>query len=236
MTRGLYTIVRSYLSSRGIGFALAAAVAAALPATAMARDNDHRGPARDRDLREHRDHDVHQFRDRDSHEDYDHADGHVGIGIRVGSPTAVYEQAQVWVPPVYRTVTEQQWIPATYRTVIDHVWVEPVVQHQSERVWVPDRYEDRIVIRHEYGHEVQTHERVLVERGHYANVDQDVVITPGHYEAHPQQELVCNGHWETVTHQELVTPGHFEPVRTVVVTPREHDSGFSLNLRLPIKF
>ena len=119
----------------------------------------------------------------------------IGIDIHAGPtiervpapppPPVAYEEraVQVWVEPVYRTVTDRQWVPATYRTV-------------SDRVLVPERCEYRDVVRYERGWR-----RVYRER---------VVVQPARYEIVQRQELVCDGHWENVTRQELVAPGHYE--------------------------
>ncbi len=195
---------------------LAAAATAALPTAAKA---DHRDFRRD------------EWRhDRDWHHD-DH--GHFDIRIGDGElcPPPVYQE-QVWVAPVYRTVTQQVWVPASYATVVDHVWVDPVVQRTTEHTWVPDRYELRDVTRWENGQRVTTKENVLVEAGHYADVPHDVVVTPGHYEDRPRQQLV-DAHYETVTRQEVVVPGHYEVVSRVAAAP-VHRDGFSVGLRIPI--
>ena len=110
-------------------------------------------------------------------------------------PATAYEerQVQVWVEPVYRTVSARQWVPAFYRTVV-------------ERVLVPERCEYRDVVRFEHGWR-----RVHRER---------VVVQPARYEDVSRQELVCAGHWETTTRQEQVTPGYYETrIERVPVAP-----------------
>ena len=110
-------------------------------------------------------------------------------------PPVAYEerQVQVWIEPVYRTVTDRQWVPAVYRTV-------------TERVLVPERCEYREVVRYEHGWRRVYREPVVVQPAHYADVQ--------------RQQLVCDGHWENVTRQELVTPGHYETrIERVPVVP-----------------
>jgi len=200
--------------NRFLAGGIVAAAVAALPAAANAGYRD-------------------WHRDGWRHDDHDH--GHFDIRIGGGDygtcPPPVYQE-QVWVAPVYRTVTQQVWVPATSTTVVDHVWVEPVVQRTTEHTWVPDRYELRDVTRWENGRQVTCKENVLVEAGHYADVPHDVVITPGHYEDRPRQQFV-DAHYETVTRQEVVVPGHYELIDRVAAAPVQRD-GFSLGVRIPI--
>jgi hypothetical protein len=146
-------------------------------------------------------------------------------------------QTQVWVEPVYRTVSERQWVPATYRTVSDRVWVEPVVRNDCARVLVADRYEWRDVVHYEYGYRRVIRERVLVEPAHYVDQPQTAVVTPGHYEDVQRQELVCDGHWETVERQELVYPGHWETRQMLAERPFAADNhgGLSVEVHLPLR-
>ena len=165
MTSLMKNVVGSLIGKAGLRTALAAATLGVMPAAALAGHHDgglrigidiHAGPTIER--------------------------------VRVPAPPpppTVYEdrQVQVWVEPVYRTVTDRQWVPPVYRTV-------------SERVLVPERCEYRDVVCYERGRRQIYRERVVVE--------------PARYQAVQRQELVCDGHWETFTHQELVSPGHYE--------------------------
>jgi hypothetical protein len=136
---------------------------------------------------------------------------------------SVYEdrQIQVWVEPVYRTVTDTHWVEPVYQTTTERVWCPPVTKTVTDHVWVPDRYEDHRVTHYgPYGPRV-TFEHVFVP-GHYEDRAHDVVITPGHYDDVQHQVLVTPGHWETGQRQELVTPGHYETRTEHVLVERSH--------------
>ena len=233
MIRNLTTVAKSRLMAA----ALSAAVLGAVPSTSLAEHwgND-RGPAPAyRGRVESRD----GYDNRNDRRD-DHGGGR--IDIHLGGPTwdrpPVIEErtAQVWVEPVYRTVSERVWVPAEYRTVTDRVWREPVVQRVRQNVWVPDRYEDRDIGRWEHGRRVIVRERVLVAPGHYELRNCDVVVVPGHYEDITRQELVCDGHWAMVNREELICPGHWETrVERVAVGPR-HDDSARIDLKIPIRW
>ena len=159
------------------------------------------------------------------------ADPHGGINVDVDirsshrhydGPT-IYEDRpmQVWVEPVYRTVSERQWIAPVYRTVVDHVWCPPVTKTVTERIWCPDRYEDRRVTHYgPHGPRV-TYEHQLIP-AHYEDRSHEVVVTPGHYDDVQRQELVSEDHWGIVDRQECVTPGHYETHMERVAIERSH--------------
>jgi hypothetical protein len=182
--------------------------------------------------------------------DRDHGSGRVDIRIGGGTfapcpppapiclpPPPVCEQ-RVWVPAVYRTVTEQKWVEPVYRTVYDRVWIEPVTRTEYERAWVADRYEWRNIDHVANGRRYTSRECVLVEAAHWADVPHTVEITPGRYEDRPRQELVCAGHFETCAHEELVCAGHYETRPVIVAAPppvrRYDDSHFSIGVRFPL--
>lgn len=103
----------------------------------------------------------------------------------------------VWVPPVYRTVSDWVWRDGHYQTV-------------TQRVWVPDQYGWRTVCYWENGRWVQRQEWVL--------------ISPGHYETRTNRVWIEGG-WRWETRQELVTPGRWEwrgytPPPVVIPQPR----------------
>jgi len=209
-----------FRSSITVKAVLALAVVSAVPTLAHAGRFD-RDDRFDRGQRyEHRD-------DRDADR---HADVHLDVRDRGydSHPVLIERPIQVWVEPVYRTVTDRQWVAPVYRTVIDRVWVEPTCQKLTERVWVPDRYEERqVTCRGRV-----TRQRVLVACAHWEARIRDV-ITPGHYQDFPRQELVCDGHWETVTRQELVTPAHYEPCpREVIVERPRQDSHARIDIHV----
>lgn len=150
---------------------------------------------------------------------YDRHDGrggkhtHVDVDIRIGGhdrrgpehcePRYEERQVRVWVPPVYRTVTDRKWCPPVYRT-------------ECERVWVPDRWEYREVRhRDRYGRLVVCQERVLVCAGHYETRDRQVCVSDGRWETCERQELVCEGRWEYRTERVRVADAEVEPWRVV---------------------
>lgn len=219
---------------------LAAAVFAALPATAAVAE--HRGYDRGERYR-------HDSRDRGRDHDRDH--GRPGIGISLGArtdgpviecpppPRVVHER--VYVEPVYRIVTERKWVEPVYRTVTDRVWVEPVVKQIADRKWVPDRYEWRDVVYHDhYGRRRCERQYVLVERGHFVDCTRTVEIATGHWDTCTRQELVCPGKWETCERQELVAAGYWttrEVLFEAAPAPRPvryESSHASMNLRFPL--
>jgi hypothetical protein len=151
-----------------------------------------------------------------------HAGTHVDVQVRIGTPRpapvarewvpAVYEQrpVQVWVEPTYQTVANRVWVEPVYRTLGERVWREPVVRQETEQVWVPDRWEDRVVVRHVRWWRSEVRERVLVQPAHYELRTRDVEVVPGHWDTIDYQELLTPGHWDTAQTQVLLTPGHYE--------------------------
>lgn len=250
------------MKSRSIRAALVAAALAGVPSAALAGHDRDRDDDRGRDRRDWRDGRSYDRggryeRDRDD----DRWRGGVGISSRTGSgycpppapicpppprpivicPPPVVEQ-RVWVPAVYRAVTDRRWVEPVYRTVVDRVWVEPVVQRVADRVWVPEKYEYRDAIVNGR----PERQLVMVEPGHYADgPPRDVVVTPGHYEDRGRQEQVCAGRWETVTREELVSPAHWEvrpvlavaaPVAAPCPPPARQASHARIDVRLPMRW
>ena len=142
--------------------ALAAAGGLAAPTSALAGDR----PRVDVDLNI-------RLGDRGHDHDHDHYDRGRGGPERV------------WVPAVYRTVSDRQWCPPAYETRCERVWVEPVFQVRETRVY--DRYCNRWVVRTE---------RVCVSEGRWTEVPRQVCVREGHWDYVTRQELACEGHWE----------------------------------------
>jgi len=170
--------------------------------------------------------------------------GHRGMDIdidiasrhrHVDPPICEDRPVQVWVEPVYRTMTDRHWCEPVYRTMTERVWCPPVTRTVTERIWVPERHEDRRVTHYgAYGPRV-TYERVCVP-AHYEDRTHDVVIAPGHYDDVQHRELVSEGRWEIGERQELVCAGHYETRIERVEIERSHVDEHSLGriaLRLP---
>ena len=220
-------------TARRVGLAVIIAAAAfAAPTTALADRDDHRPDrARYEDRRDDRNRNWHD------------GGGRFDINVRTAPrfearPIVVAPpQPQVWVAPVYRTVTENVWVEPTYRTVTDRVWREPVVQRTTQRVLVPDRYDwANVPHRDAYGRTYTVREWALVEPEHYVDQPQDVVVAPGHWEDVPRQELVCAGHYEPVTRQELVAAGHWESCAPVAVVPAPRHDRDEARLDVRLRF
>lgn len=144
--------------------AILATAALAVPGIALAdRHDDHRGPEHEYDT------------------------GRVNVEIRAGEheylSAYAHRPIQVWVAPVYQTVTQRVWVPEMIQTVTD-------------RTWVPDRYDWREIEHGEGWRHWVTRDYVLVEPGHYVDVPRQTIM-PAHYEDQAQQILVTPGHWET---------------------------------------
>jgi len=173
--------IKRVLTSKWI-LGSAAALAIGIPAVANAdpvrfdhRDVEHREVERRDDNR--RDFDRH-----DDHRGYEHRDDrhdHVGFDLRIGR-----QPERVWVPPVYRTVCEQQWVAPVYNTV-------------TEQILVPDRFEDRTVRYQDHGRWCTRVDHLLIEPAHYITQTRQVCVTEGHYQNVDRQVLVTDGHWET---------------------------------------
>ena len=222
---------KSVLGSTALAAILASAAITATPSAALAdaRHDDHARPqAAHFDDHGRFDRDDHRDDHRDNHPDNRAGDhGVVIINRPVASPVVVAPPTnQVWIEPVYRTISQQVYVAPTYRSVTDHVWYAPVVQKQTERVWVPDEYK---TIPNPFS--AASSQRVLVKKAHYENRGHDVVLKPGYYQDVTRQELVCDGHYETVTHQELVTAGHWVDGCAVAVDPAPRQtSGFHFDI------
>ena len=167
-----------------MGMALAC-VAGVLPATVYA---DH-GDRRDNRWEDRRWDNGRWNRGR-HHDDHGRADLRFDIGSIIGGPACGARPVQVWVPPVYQTVTERVWVPEVTQTVVD-------------RVYVPDHFEWRDVATGNR-HCPTVRQPVLIP-GHYEDRPRTVVVTPGHYEDRQTQQLVCAGHYET-RYQEALRP------------------------------
>jgi hypothetical protein len=91
----------------------------------------------------------------------------------------------------------QVWVPAVYRTVTDRIWVEPVTTTQVQRVEVAAQYGWRDVIFYDYyGHPHVRRDQVQVSPAHCEDRAVQVVVCPGHFDEQTHQQLVCEGHWE----------------------------------------
>jgi hypothetical protein len=114
------------------------------------------------------------------------------IGVSINEPARRVETAsQVWVGPVYRTVTERVWVAPVYTTITENVWVPEQIQYREyPQGSGADRWVERV----------------------------PVGVIPAHYERQSRQVESIPGHWEDVVRQELVSAGHWES-RVVVVTP-----------------
>ncbi len=94
------------------------------------------------------------------HHDRPHLRVDVGcVDVRVGLPVVVTPAPVCVAPPT-------------------QVWVAPVYQTVTERVWTPDRYEVRDIFR---GRRV-FHESVCVEPGHFDLVTHQQLVCAGHFE------------------------------------------------------
>src|SRR5690242_3018302 len=163
----------------------------------------------------------------DDHHDRPHS--RVDVDIRIGEPHPAeprYEErpVRVWVPAIYRTVSDRRWVEPVYRTVVDRRWVEPVYRTECDRVWVPEVWETREVRYRDRGGWCIRRERVLVAPAHYETRDRRVCVSEGRWETCERRELVCGGHWENVDRQELVCEGHYETrIERVPCEPRGRD-------------
>ena len=100
-----------------------------------------------------------------------------------------------WQAPC-ETRSVQVWVEPVYRTVSDRVWVEPVYKTVCDNIWCPDRYEVRETTCREHGRLVIRREQVLIP-GHYDRVERQVLVCEGHFNCIERRELVCEGRYET---------------------------------------
>lgn len=208
MTRGM----------KGMMFGAVVAAACVMPAVAKADRFDRGRDWHDRD------------RDRG---------GHVSVDIRSGPtpyehlPVIVDRPQQVWVEPVYRTVTDRVWVAPVYQTVCEKVWREAVVEKRVDRVWVP---EQRVMQDVRHGNRIIR--EWVVTPAHYEDRCQDVVVAPAHWEEVQKQVLVADGHWQTVERQELVCAGHLETrvERVAMAPPAPPRDGLRINVQLPLRW
>jgi hypothetical protein len=156
----------------------------------------------------------------------------VEVDLGGGGPRFEERRTKVWVPPVYRTVSDQVWVEPVYKPVEDRVWRQPVVEVKFERAWVPDRFETRVITRRERGRTVRITQKVLVEPGHWDRQRREVVVNPGCWETTVRHECVSEGRWDTVERKQLVSVGHWEwrTERVRVEGPRR-DVGIGFELR-----
>jgi hypothetical protein len=125
------------------------------------------------------------------------------VDVLLPAPAVVVASPAVIVPGS-DCQTTQIWVEPVYRTVTDRVWVAPVTTTAVQRMAVPAQYGwSNVVVYDAFG------------RGHIR--PQRVEISPAHYEDQAVQVVVTPGHFEEQTHQELVSPGHYQT--QVVQTP-----------------
>ncbi len=122
--------------------------------------------------------------------------------LMVGLPTAAFAHPRgfhvdVIVPPC-DPVPQRIWIPAVYRDVTEKVWVEPVTTTQMQQVEVPAQYTVRNVMVYDiFGRGHLRRVQVQISPAHCEEQPVQVVVTPGYFEMQTHQELVCQGHWQT---------------------------------------
>ena len=92
-------------------------------------------------------------------------------------------ERRVWVPPVYRTVSDRRWCEPVYKTVCEQVLVPAV--HQEREI-------------------------VFYERGRRGTRIERVCVTPARYETRERQVCVSEGHWDTTERQQLVSEGRWD--------------------------
>lgn len=120
------------------------------------------------------------------------------LSIRFGDPVVRRPDCvtQIWVEPVYRTVSER-------------VRVEPVYKTICEDVCVPARHETTERVCFEHGRRVTRLERVLIP-AHTERVERRVCMSEGRYDCVEHRVVVCAGHYETQTLAVEVSHRHWE--------------------------
>ncbi len=174
-------LVKKCVAPAGVKAMLAVAALGAIPTSAMAghdRDDDRHYRDDDRRYSErHEDHGAVRF-----------DVGRVGFDIRFGERPII-----VAAPPVCEERTTQVWVEPVYRTVSDRRWVEPQYTTVTERVWCPDQIEVREV---RHGRRI-VRERVCIVPGHFDLVTRQQQVCDGRWENVDRQECVAQGHYET---------------------------------------
>jgi hypothetical protein len=149
-------------------------------------------------------------------------------GMLTGMPTAAFAHhhgfhvdvvvpgPEVVVPAPCDAAPQQVWVAPVYQTVTERVWVEPVVTTQIQRVEVPAQYGWRDVGFYDYyGRAHVRHEQVQICPAHCEDRPVQVVVCPGHFENQTRQQLICDGHWETQQPAAVVV----EPARARIEFP-----------------
>jgi hypothetical protein len=179
---------------------------------------------------------VSQARDHDHDHDQDvdfgiRTDNHGNFGIDLNIFNRDHDRRpapveRVWVEPVWKCQTERVWVEPVYEKVSERVWCPPVAKDVVERVWVPPVYEEREIVRFQWGRRVVVRERVKVADGHYEERHAIVVVSEGRWDNVDKWVLKCDGHWETKDRWVCISDGHWDErvVREVPVR-RDYDRG-----------